>query len=91
MVQEEGVFPEIVRSAVMTPALPAACWLLTPMATYTHTDYGSMFAADAYRAIIWEIQTIWLALKVTGHFVGAVFSASNNINYFFSGVFSQTD
>lgn len=59
------------------------------MATYTLTDYGSMFAADAYRAIIWEIQTIWPALKVTGHFVGAVFSASNDINYFFSGVFPK--
>lgn len=32
-----------------------------------------MFASDAYRAIIWETQTIRLALKVAGHFVGAVF------------------
>lgn len=39
-----------------------------------------MFTADAFRAIICEIQTIWLALKVTGHFVGAVFIAANDIN-----------
>lgn len=32
-----------------------------------------MFAADAFRAIIREIQTIWLILKVTGHFVERVF------------------
>lgn len=68
-----------VKSAVMTlwlcPKL-AGCWRRWPL---TDSDYGSMFAADAFRAIIWEFQTTWLVLKVTGHSVEAVFTAANDI------------
>lgn len=56
----------------------AGCWRRWPL---TDSDYGTMFAADAFRAIIWEIQTTWLALKVTGHSVGAVFTAANDWIY----------
>lgn len=33
----------------------------------TNDSCSSMFAADAFRAFIWEIQTLWLALKVRGN------------------------
>lgn len=78
MIGRKCIFRDV-ESAVMTlwlcPKL-AGCWRRWPL---TDSDYGSMFAADAFRAIIWEIQTTWLALKVTGHSVGAVITAANDI------------
>lgn len=47
------------------------CW------PHMHSDYGSTFAADPLKAIIGEIQTIWLALRMMGHFAVTVFTVAN--------------
>lgn len=72
----ECIFGDV-KSALMTlwlcPKL-TNCWRRRPL---TDSNYWSIFAAEAFGAIIREIQTIWLVLKVTGHFVGAIFIVAN--------------
>lgn len=74
------IFRDVV-SALMTPwVCPklSDCWRRRPL---TDLDYRSLFAVNAFKAIIREIQTIWLVLKVKGHFVGTVFIVANVHRY----------